>query len=126
MLATETLKAFVPTVKPAEAKIFYQDVLGLTLLSEDSYALEFDANGTLLRVITVPELTPHGFTALGWNVKDIASVITQLNVKGVFCEKYDFMQQDDQGIWTSPNGAQVAWFKDVDGNVLSLTSAPEF
>lgn len=121
MLANETLKAFVPTVKPAEAKLFYGDVLGLNLLSEDNYALEFDANGTLLRVITVPELTPHAFTALGWNVKDIKATITTLNGKGVYCEKFDFMQQDDLGIWISPGGAKVAWFKDVDGNVLSLT-----
>jgi hypothetical protein len=95
--------------------------LGLKLLSEDNYALEFDANGTLLRVITVPELTPHAFTALGWNVKDIKATISALNNKGVYWEKYDFMQQDELGIWTSPSRAKVAWFKDVDGNVLSLT-----
>src|ERR1700726_3041541 len=104
MLANETLKSFVPTVKPEEAKIFYRDVLGLKLLSEDNYALEFDSNGTLLRVITVPELKPHAFTALGWNVKDIAATIRSLNEKGVFCEKYDFMEQDDLGVWTSPSG----------------------
>ena len=121
MLANATLKSFVPTVKPVEAKTFYRDVLGLKLLSEDDYALEFDANGTLLRVITVPELKPHAFTALGWNVRDIESTINSLNYKGVFCEKYDFMKQDDLGIWTSPNGSKIAWFKDPDGNVLSLT-----
>jgi hypothetical protein len=121
MLANETLKAFVPTVNPAEAKVFYCDILGLKLLSEDNYALEFDANGTLLRVITVPELKPHAFTALGWNVKDIKATIIALNGKGVYCEKYDFMEQDELGIWDSPGGSKVAWFKDVDGNVLSLT-----
>jgi hypothetical protein len=93
----------------------------LALLSEDNYALEFDANGTLLRVITVQEFKPHPFTALGWNVKDIRATIQALNSKGIFCDKYDFMQQDDLGIWISPNGSKVAWFKDVDGNVLSLT-----
>lgn len=121
MLANQTIKAFVPTTKPAEAKIFYRDVLGLTLLSEDAYALEFNSNGTLLRVITVPELTPHQFTAVGWNVDDIAATIRALNAKGVYCEKYGFMEQDELGIWTSPSGAKVAWFKDVDGNLLSLT-----
>ena len=121
MLATETLKSFVPTVKPVEAKAFYCDVLGLKLLSEDDYALEFDANGTFLRVITVPELKPHAFTALGWNVCNIESTIRLLNNSGVFCERYDFMKQDDLGIWTSPSGAKVAWFKDPDGNVLSVS-----
>lgn len=104
MLAKEKLKAFVPTVKPEEAKIFYKDVLGLTYLSEDKYALEFEANGTLLRIITVQQLTPRAFTALGWNVGDISSTITALNNKGVLFEKYNFLPQDDQGVWTSPSG----------------------
>jgi catechol 2,3-dioxygenase-like lactoylglutathione lyase family enzyme len=121
MLANQTIKAFVPTTKPAEAKVFYRDVLGLTLLSEDAYALEFNSNGILLRVITVPELTPHQFTAVGWNVDDIAATIRALNAKEVYCEKYGFMEQDELGIWTASGGAKVAWFKDVDGNVLSLT-----
>src|SRR5476651_1700936 len=107
MLAGETLKSFVPTIKPAEAKVFYRDVLGLKLLSEDDYALEFDANGTLFRVIIVRELKPHPFTALGWNVGNIEGVIKSLNTKSVFCEKYDFMPQDDLGIWTSPGGSKV-------------------
>lgn len=121
MLANKKLKAFVPTIKPAKAKKFYTDILGLRLLSQDKYALEFDANGTLLRVITVPELKPQGFTVLGWNVEDIAMVIQSLNEKGIYCEKYDFMEQDDLGIWTSPGGSKVAWFKDTDENILSLT-----
>jgi len=121
MLADKELKAFVPTVNPGEAKVFYKDILGLALLSEDEYALEFTANGTLLRVITVPELTPHAFTALGWNVADISAIIKSLNKKGVVCEKYAFLQQDSLGIWVSPNGSKVAWFKDPDGNILSLT-----
>jgi len=121
MLADKELKAFIPTVKPDEAKTFYRDILGLTLLSEDNYALEFMANKTLLRVITVPDLKPHLFTALGWNVKDISAIIKYLNLNNILCEKYEFLQQDDLGIWTSPNGSKVAWFKDPDGNVLSLT-----
>src|SRR6185436_12483773 len=121
MLSNKELKAFVPTVKPAEAKTFYRDILGLKLLSEDNYALEFDANGTLLRVIIVPELKPHAFTVLGWNVEDISSTIKSLNRKEIFCENYEFLQQDSLGIWTSPNGSKVAWFKDSDGNILSLT-----
>lgn len=121
MLANKKLKAFVPTVMPGKAKSFYRDVLGLKLLSEDDYALEFDANGTLLRVTTVQELKPQAFTVLGWNVDDISSTIKSLNELNVFCEKYSFLEQDDLGVWTSPSGAKVAWFKDLDGNVLSLT-----
>lgn|ERR1017187_7717783 len=121
MLADKQLKAFVPTVKPREAKSFYKDILGLKLLSEDKYALEFDANGILLRVTPVPEFKPQAFTVLGWNVPDITSVIESLNNKGIMCERYTFLEQDDLGVWTSPGGSKVAWFKDPDGNVLSLT-----
>ncbi|HEU5365870.1 MAG TPA: hypothetical protein VFU62_10065 [Hanamia sp.] len=121
MLSDKELKAFIPTTKPIESKLFYKDILCLPLLSEDGYAMEFDAKGTLLRITIVPELTPQPFTVLGWNVNDIYSTIKSLNNKNISCEKFDFLDQDDLGIWTSPNGSKVAWFKDPDGNLLSLT-----
>jgi catechol 2,3-dioxygenase-like lactoylglutathione lyase family enzyme len=121
MLANKKLRAFVPTIIPAKAKSFYKDVLGLKLLSEDNFALEFNANGVLLRVTIVPELKPHPFTVLGWDTDDIAATIQSLKESGVVFEKYDFLQQDDAGVWTAPGGTKVAWFKDPDGNILSLT-----
>jgi catechol 2,3-dioxygenase-like lactoylglutathione lyase family enzyme len=120
MLTNEHLMAFAPTIMPERAKLFYKDVLGLKLLSEDNFALEFNANGTLLRVTTVRELTPHPFTVLGWGVADIASVIRSLMAKGVHFEKFGFLEQDELGVWTAPGGAKIAWFKDPDGNLLSL------
>lgn len=121
MLSDKKLKAFVPTVKPAAAKIFYQDVLGLTLLSEDNFALEFEAYGSSLRIIIVPELKPHLFTIAGWDVDDISAVAFALSSRGVIFEKYTQLEQDALGIWTSPNGSKVAWFKDPDGNILSIS-----
>ena len=121
MLAGQLLKAFVPTVMPDKARAFYNDALGLPLLSEDNYALEFNANGTSLRVSIVPEFQPQAFTVLRWNVDDISSTIKSLNEKGITCEQYDFLEQDHSGIWTAPGGSKVAWFKDPDGNILSLT-----
>ncbi len=121
MLADKELKAFIPTVKPDKAKLFYKNILGLKLLSEDNYALEFDANGTLLRIIIVQEFKPQTFTAIGWNVEDISSTIKSLNKQNIFCVQYDFLEQDILGIWISSGGSKVAWFKDPDGNILSLT-----
>jgi len=121
MLSDKKLKAFIPTINPTKAKEFYMNILGLTLLSEDNYAMEFDANGTLLRITTVPELVPHTFTVLGWNVDRIDSLIESLISKGVVFERYNFFDQDKLGIWTAPSGAKVAWFKDPDGNLLSFT-----
>ena len=121
MFSDAVIKAFVPTIKPQEAKTFYQEVLGFKLLNEDYFAIEFDANGTLLRMSIVQELNPQLFTILGWNVQDIHTTIRELSAKGVTFEKYGFMEQDNMGVWVSPNGSKVAWFKDPDGNVLSLT-----
>jgi catechol 2,3-dioxygenase-like lactoylglutathione lyase family enzyme len=121
MLSAKKLKAFLPTTHPDKAKAFYQNVLGLKLLSEDNYALEFDVNGTSLRITVVETFTPYSFTVLGWEVDDIRSMIRRLTEKGVVFERYNFLKQDDLGIWTSPSGAEVAWFKDPDNNLLSLT-----
>jgi catechol 2,3-dioxygenase-like lactoylglutathione lyase family enzyme len=121
MITQNKLKAFIPTLKPEKAKAFYKDLLGLKLISEDKYGLEFDSNGTRLRINIVPEFKPHSFTVLGWDVDSIKSTIQSLNKKGIIFEKYDFIEQDELGIWTAPGGTKVAWFKDPDENILSLS-----
>jgi catechol 2,3-dioxygenase-like lactoylglutathione lyase family enzyme len=119
MLGTAKIQAFIPTRDAEAAKRFYADVLGLRFVADDSFALVFDAGGTELRLQRVRELTPHPFTALGWIVDDITTRVRELSARGVAFERYDFVPQDDLGIWTTP-GAKVAWFKDPDGNLLSL------
>ncbi len=121
MLTSRPLIAFVATTDPERAKAFYAGTLGLRLTGEDPFALVFDAAGTMLRVATVPALKPAGYTVLGWNVRDIDRAVRDLAEKGVVFRRYDGMPQDEQGIWTSPGGALIAWFLDPDGNTLSLT-----
>ena len=121
MLGSAKIVAFAPTRDAKKARAFYEQVLGLKLVSEDQFALVFDANGTMLRVTIVPKYTPQQFTILGWDVKDIARTVTELSSKGVEFQQYGIPGQDKRGIWKSPSGAQVAWFKDPDGNVLSVT-----
>lgn len=127
MLGSARIVAFVPTTSYKSAKDFYVDVLGLAFVSEDQFALVLDANGIKIRVSKVPEFTPRRFTVLGWEVSDIDEVVTQLLARGVSFEKYGLPGQDDRGIWTAPSvdnhsgDARVAWFKDPDGNVLSVT-----
>lgn len=120
-LRTAGVVTFVPTTQPERARAFYQDVLGLKLESVDEYASMFDLNGTMLRVVTVQDLQPAGYTILGWTVEDIISEIQTLEARGVSFERYGFFEQDEHGVWTAPGGARVAWFKDPDGNTLSLT-----
>jgi len=121
MLGSQTLVAFVAAVDSARARTFYEDTLGLSLISDDPFALVFNANGTTIRIQKVPSFVPHPFTALGWKVDDISAVVAALKGKGVVCERFPGLDQDARGIWSSPSGARVAWFKDPDGNVLSLT-----
>ncbi len=121
MLGTQTLVAFVATTDAARARAFYQETLGLALVSDDPYALVFEANGTTIRVQKVDSFRPQPFTALGWTVDDINAVVAALKRKEVPCERFPGMDQDAQGIWASASGARVAWFKDPDGNLLSLT-----
>jgi catechol 2,3-dioxygenase-like lactoylglutathione lyase family enzyme len=120
VLGTNALIAFVATTQPELAKTFYRDVLGLRLVSDEEFALVFDANGTMLRIAKVDELRPQSHTVIGWQVDDIESTIRTLVLRGVRFERYDGLEQDHLAIW-STDGGKIAWFKDPDGNVLSLT-----
>jgi len=123
ILGRSELIAFAPTTDAARARAFYEGVLGLRLVSDEKpFALVFDASGTMIRVTTVPELKPQPFTILGWRVADIEATVDRLAAAGVEFQRYKGMNDSDpRGIWNSPSGARVAWFKDPDGNVLSLT-----
>lgn len=120
-LASEKVMAFSATADAARALRFYGDQLGLELVSDEPHALVFNAGGTMLRVQKVNEVRPAQYTILGWQVPDIAAAVAQLATAGVAMERFGFPGQDERGIWTSPSGAKVAWFKDPDGNILSLT-----
>jgi catechol 2,3-dioxygenase-like lactoylglutathione lyase family enzyme len=121
ILGAQELVAFVATRDPARAKEFYRDTLGLPLVSEDEFAHVFNVTGTMLRVTRVQELTAAKYTVLGWQVRDIVQTAKNLQRAHVILERYPGMQQDELGIWNSPSGARVAWFKDPDGNTLSIT-----
>lgn len=121
MLENARLVAFVATVHAARARAFYVDVLGLHLVSDDAFALVLDAGGTTLRIAKVDELRPQPFTVLGWSVADIDATVAALRRAGVEPERYPFVPPEAAGVWTAPGGARVAWFKDPDGNTLSVT-----
>lgn len=121
MLGVNSIVAFIPTKDGKKSRAFYEGTLGLRFVSEDKFALVLDGNGTMVRVAKVGEFKPQSFTILGWQVSDIRKAATTLGAKGVKFEQYGMPGQDPTGVWSSPSGAKVAWFKDPDGNVLSLT-----
>jgi catechol 2,3-dioxygenase-like lactoylglutathione lyase family enzyme len=124
MLASCDLMAFVATTSLARAKDFYLTTLRLPLIEESPYACVFDANGTVLRVTVVDTLTPAPYTVLGWTVPDIGEMVKSLVHRGVTFDRFPGMDQDEAGVWDAPGGARVAWFRDPDGNRLSVTQSP--
>ena len=123
MLGSRDLTVLVGTARFDEARTFYQETLGLALVSQDPFAAVFDANGTTLRLSRVEELTPQPFAVLGWSVPDIEAAVDALKARGVELERYPGMEQDERGLWQAPGGPRIAWFRDPDGNTLSLTEA---
>jgi catechol 2,3-dioxygenase-like lactoylglutathione lyase family enzyme len=124
MLAGFGLIAFAATTNSARARVFYERVLGLRFVSEDDFAVVYDAQGIELRLQKVRELTQQPHTVLGWSVTGIGQVVRDIAARGGRFERYPRLTQDAAGIWQSPSGAKVAWLKDPDGNLLSVTEKP--
>jgi catechol 2,3-dioxygenase-like lactoylglutathione lyase family enzyme len=122
MLSSAKIMAFVSTTSADKARAFYRDTLGLKMVSEDNFALVFDCGGTHLRVALAQEVSPAKYTVLGWEVKDMPAKVAEMAKAGVKFEVFGFFKQDELGIWTAPGGTLVAWFKDPDGNLLSVSS----
>ncbi len=112
---------FLMTQNPEPAIAFYRDKLGFNYLRDDGFALVFDMDGVMLRIGKTKGFTPASNTVLGWEVRDIGTAIRKLEQQGVTFERYPNMGQDTQGVCTFPTGDKVAWFKDPDGNVLSVS-----
>jgi catechol 2,3-dioxygenase-like lactoylglutathione lyase family enzyme len=123
MLGDSGLVAFLATTDATRARAFYEGVLGLRFVSDDPFAVVYSAGGVELRLQKVPQLTPQPHTALGWSVTGIDSMVAGIAARGGKFERFPPMQQDAAGIWQSPSGARIAWLKDPDGNLLSLTEA---
>jgi catechol 2,3-dioxygenase-like lactoylglutathione lyase family enzyme len=122
ILKTAKACAFITTRDRDKAKAFYGETLGFTLQSEDPYGVVFQMQDANLRITPLPDFTPQQHTALGWNVADVPATVIALTEAGIVFERYSFLEQDALGIWKS-GAAQVAWFKDPDGNILSLSNS---
>lgn len=121
MLTGAALVAFAATTDLARSHTFYGEVLGLGHLETTPFANVYDAGGTTLRVTLVDRVAPAQYTVLGWTVPDATAAMNDLATRGVAFERYPGLDQDAAGVWTAPGGARIAWFRDPDGNVLSLT-----
>jgi len=121
MLGSANIVAFVPITDAEKSRSFYEGTLGLRFVNEDGFAMVLDANGIMIRAAKMKEVKPAQFTILGWQVSGIENVVRALGKKSVHFEIFGFLKQDELGIWTAPTGDKVAWFKDPDGNILSVS-----
>jgi len=115
------LIAFVAASDLTQARAFYEGTLGLRVTGAEPFALVVDVGGTMLRISRVDKVSIAPYTVLGWSVDDIHASIDDLTQKGVAFERFNGFPQDERGVWTAGDGTRVAWFRDPDGNLLSLT-----
>ena len=115
---------FAATTDAAASRQFYESTLGFSCEADTPFALVFDAAGTMLRVQKVETVVSVPYTTIGFAVDNLAATVAELSEKGVEFEFYEFMQQDEAGIWTTPDGAAIAWCKDPDGSLVSFTQHP--
>ena len=112
---------FLATADAERSRAFYERVLGFDFVADEPPALVFQVGPSMLRIQKVDRVQTVPYTAMGWSVSDIRQTVQRLRGAGVVFQRYEGMKQDDDGIWLAPSGAFVAWFRDPDGHVLSLT-----
>jgi catechol 2,3-dioxygenase-like lactoylglutathione lyase family enzyme len=115
---------FITTTDPRRARSFYEGLLGFRFVSQDDFALVVETERNRIRIAPVPSVSPAPHTVLGWEVEAIGQTVRALAGRGVRFERYPGLTQDADGIWAAPGGARVAWFRDPDGNVLSISEHP--
>ena len=116
--------AFLATTDADRAKAFYVDALGAEFIDDTPFSLVLQLGGTPLRIQKVETVHAPPYTALGWQIDDIESTVETMASRGGTFERFEGIDQDAAGIWTAPDGAKVAWFRDPDGQLLSLDQQP--
>ena len=125
MLSDRSVVAFVPSTDLARSRRFYEAVLDMRVVSEDAFAVVVAAGAGTIRITNVgPDLRVQPFTVLGWEVDDLDREVDRLVARGVEFVMVPGLPQDERAVWTAPDGTRVAWFRDPDGNTLSLADHP--
>lgn len=102
------------------ARRFYEETLGLKAEEEWGEGLTLKSGDTLINVYRSEFAGTNKATALTFDVDDIDKEVGELKEKGIFFEHYDLPGLEAQGDCYVAEGMKTAWFKDPDGNILSL------
>lgn len=125
MFASADLQTLILVSRIEAAERFYGGVLGLSLRSRSDGALVYDVGRGTLRVAPVPDHAPSAHTVVGFAVPDVAAALSYLREHAVAVARFEQMPHDADGLVSTPDGARVAWFRDPDGNILSVVQPPD-
>lgn len=114
--------AFVYTVDRERALEFYQGVLGLAVRDSDAYGDNIALEHALMRLTVLPDHKPSPHPVIGWEITGIETFARELQRRGVSFSRFPGMEQDELGIWTSPDSkSRLAFFLDPDGNMIMVS-----
>jgi catechol 2,3-dioxygenase-like lactoylglutathione lyase family enzyme len=122
-LGEQRLVAFLGTADAARARAFYEGVLGLACVGDHDHLILFDSGPARIALQKDARITPKMGTSAGWAVAGVRAAVRDLTARGVVFDRYESMTQDELGIWSPVFGEGVAWFKDPDGNLLSVNGS---
>ena len=121
MLGKAGATAMIAVKDIDRARKFYEETLGLNAKEAmGGEVLEVKSGDTLINLYRSEHAGTNKATALTFDVEDIESEVRELKDKGVFFEKYDVPGLEERGDLYVGEGMKTAWFKDPDGNILSL------
>jgi catechol 2,3-dioxygenase-like lactoylglutathione lyase family enzyme len=102
---------------------FYEETLGLSRAgTEDNESIVLKSGDTAINVYRSRFAGTNKATALTWAVDDVDDVVRTLKGKGVKFEHYDLPDTRRDGDVHISGDIKVAWFKDPDGNILSVVN----
>ena len=108
------------------AKSFYKEKLGLEVDNEwGEEGVTLKSGDTLVNVYRSEFAGTNKATALNFDVDDLEAEVSELKSKGIMFEHYDLPGLEQRGDLYVAEGMKTAWFKDPDGNILSLIESDD-
>lgn len=124
MLSQSTIVATIAVKNLATAREFYEGTLGLTLAAERTDGVMYKSGDGKLFLYESSNGGQNPATSAAWGVDDVEACVEELKSKGVSFERYEDMPVEWQGHIAVSDDLKSAWFKDPDGNILSVSNIP--
>jgi catechol 2,3-dioxygenase-like lactoylglutathione lyase family enzyme len=116
----------IPVKDLQKTRKFYEDVLGFTPEFDDPNGISYKSGSGRFNVYPTEFAGTAKHTLIGWYTPEIEKTVEELTAKGVTFEQYDMgdFKTDAKGIATMGEEGKAAWFKDPEGNILSVWQGP--